>query len=457
MNAPTKPIKARCPGMSYQDILRRDGDPLRSALAETSNPPQSSADIGFDRYTSRAFFDREMDKMWRKVWQFACREEHLPEVGDYYVYDIGRYSILIVRAEDGLKAFYNSCIHRGTKLKPSGAAGWSATIKCPFHGWDWNLDGSIRDIPCRWDFEHVEDADVSLSAIQVDSWNGFIFINMDPTAAPLLDYLEVVPGHWKKWDMTGWYVHTHIRKRLPGNWKLGQEAFMEAYHTPVAHPEMTHVVGDHNMQHDVFSRHVSRDLCPMAFPSPTSTLGLSEQQLLDAMLVSDRSTISGKPTVPEGGTARGVMARQLREKMLREYERDYSGWSDAEMIDSIKYNIFPNLFLYASVGLPMIYQFRPLGNDPDRCIFDQMVLRPNPADGSAPPVAEVIEIGEEDSYTEVDGLDPFLASVLDQDTDIMRWQKEGMYTSGKGAETLSRYQESRIRHVHETLDTYLDA
>jgi hypothetical protein len=279
---------------------------------------------------------------------------------------------------------------------------------------------------------------------------------MDPDAISLMDYLEVLPEHWAKWDMTGWYVHTHVQKVLPGNWKLGQEAFMEAYHTPVAHPEMTHVVGDHNMQHDIFSGHISRDLCPMAFPSPTSTLNLSEQQLLDAMLVSDRSTIAAKPTVPEGGTARSVMARQLRDQMLAEHGRDYSDWSDAEMIDSIKYNIFPNLFLYASVGLPMIYQFRPLGDDPDRCLFDQMVLRPKPADGSPPPIADMVRIGEDESYTAVEGMDSFLAHVLDQDTDIMRWQREGMYTSGKGAATLARYQESRIRHVHDTLDLYLN-
>jgi phenylpropionate dioxygenase-like ring-hydroxylating dioxygenase large terminal subunit len=457
MNAPLRPVTARCPGPSYQDIIReRDHKASVGPLAATANPPQSTADIPFERYTSRAFFDLEMEKMWRKVWQFACREEQIPEVGDYFVYDIGHYSILVVRTETRLKAYLNSCMHRGTKLKPSNAIGWSSSIKCPFHGWEWNIDGTVRNIPCRWDFEHVEDEKVSLSEVRVDSWNGFIFINMDPDAISLMDYLEVLPEHWAKWDMTGWYVHTHVQKVLPGNWKLGQEAFMEAYHTPVAHPEMTHVVGDHNMQHDIFSGHISRDLCPMAFPSPTSTLNLSEQQLLDAMLVSDRSTIAAKPTVPEGGTARSVMARQLRDQMLAEHGRDYSDWSDAEMIDSIKYNIFPNLFLYASVGLPMIYQFRPLGDDPDRCLFDQMVLRPKPADGSPPPIADMVRIGEDESYTAVEGMDSFLAHVLDQDTDIMRWQREGMYTSGKGAATLARYQESRIRHVHDTLDLYLN-
>ena len=86
-----------------------------------------------------------------------------------------------------------------------------------------------------------------------------------------------------------------------------------------------------------------------------------------------------------------------------------------------------------------------------------MILRPYPADGSPPPVADVIEIDENTSYTTIEGLDPFFAHVLDQDTNIMRWQREGMYASAKGCETLARYQEARIRHVHETLDKYLQA
>lgn len=453
-----KPVEERCPSIRYQDIIQRDDGQVHDVLALQSNPPHDNADIPFERYTSREFFEREMKRMWRRVWQYACREEHLQEVGDYYVYDIGRHSILVTRTEAGLKAFHNSCLHRGTKLKPSNSSGWSGSIQCPFHGWEWHLDGKMKNLPCEWDFTHVDkDSDEArLREVRVDSWNGFVFINMDPNAPGLLEYLEVLPEHFRDWDMTDWYVCTHVQKELPGNWKLAQEAFMEAYHTPVAHPEMTHVVSDINMQHDVFSDHISRDLCAMASPSPTSTLEQSEQDLLDKMLMADRSAIKDKPVVPEGKTARWVMAKQLRETMKEDYGLDYSKYSDAEMLDSIKYNVFPNLFIYPGVGLRLIQQFRPLGDDHDRCVFDQIVFKPKPRDGSDYEAAEPYHLGEDESYTTVPDLDPFLASVLDQDTDIMRWQREGMYASEKGAATLSRYQESRIRHVHETLDKYLN-
>ena len=449
-------VREEYPGNTYQDIAAADGDTLPAALREQRNPAQSTADIGFHRYTSPAFFAAEMERVWGKVWQFACREEHLREAGDHFVYDIGRRSILIVRQEDGgLAAFHNSCLHRGTKLKPSGANGFSASIACPFHGWDWHLDGTIRHIPCRWEFPQLSDEQAKLRAVRVESWNGNVFVNMAADAPSLADYLEVVPGHFAHWDLSGWYVHTHVRKRLPGNWKLAQEAFMEAYHTPIAHPEMTHVVSDHNMQHDILSRHVSRDLCAMASPSPTSTLAQTQQDLLDKMLVGDPSAATVKTVVPEGRTARSVMADQLRTTMADQYGLDFSARSVPEMIDSLKYNIFPNLFVYPSVGLPLIQFFRPDGHDPDRALFDQMVLRPKPIDGSHWEVAEPVVIEEDESFTAVEGLDPFLAHVLDQDTDIMRLQREGMYASEKGAETLSIYQESRIRHFHETIDHYL--
>ena len=443
-------------GQTYQDIALTDGDDLPSVLRERSNPPQPTADIPFSRYTDRAFFDLEMQKMWRRVWQYACREEHVPEVGDYYVYDLGRSSLIIVRTQQGLRAYHNSCLHRGTKLKPSQSSGWSASIQCPFHGWDWNLDGSLKSVRCDWEFPHLQKDKARLRQARVESWNGFIFVNFSAQGPGLIDYLEVLPEHFRKWDLSGWYVHTHVQKRLPGNWKLAQEAFMEAYHTPVVHPEMTHVVSDVNMQHDVFSDHVSRDLCAMASPSPTSTLEQSQQDLLDKMLVGDRSAVAAKAQVPEGKTARWVMAKQLREQMSKEFGLDYSNRSVPEMIDSLKYNVFPNLFVYPSVGLPLIQQFRPDGDDHDRCLFDQMVLRPKPTDGSSYEVAEVVRIEEHESYSVAKDMDPFLAHVLDQDTNIMRWQREGMYASEKGAETLSIYQESRIRHVHQTLDKYLN-
>ncbi|MFA7587800.1 MAG: aromatic ring-hydroxylating dioxygenase subunit alpha, partial [Novosphingobium sp.] len=311
MNDIQQIMRDRYPGNTWADVARRDGE-LPEVLAAQSNPEQNLRDISFARYTDPAFFEREMEQVWKRAWQFACREEHLAEIGDFFVYDIGRLSVLVVRSEGGLKAYYNSCLHRGTKLKPSGACGWSANITCPFHNWQWNLDGSLKSIPCDFEFPQLDRNRAGLVEVRVASWNGMVFINFDAGAPALEDYLEVLPEHFANWNLEGWYVAAHVRKHLPGNWKLAMEAFMEAYHTPYVHPEMTNVVGDHNMQHDIFSDHVSRDLCAMASPSPTSKAGMTEQELLDSMLVGDGKMIGERARVPEGKTARWVMAEQLR-------------------------------------------------------------------------------------------------------------------------------------------------
>jgi len=83
------PGAARCPGPSAQDIIARDGDTPPAPLLASAYEFQGSEDISLDRYTSQAFYDLEMEKMWTKTWQWACREEHIPKAGDYYIYDIG--------------------------------------------------------------------------------------------------------------------------------------------------------------------------------------------------------------------------------------------------------------------------------------------------------------------------------------------------------------------------------
>lgn len=460
--AAVPPVNQGCPGPTYQEIVLSDrvrgaGGGVPEVLAPVRNVSLNTTDISFERYTTERFFQREMEHVWPKVWQFACREEQVPDVGDYFVYDIGSYSVIVMRTDQGLRGYHNSCLHRGTKLKPSGTAGWTNDrIQCPFHGWTWNLDGTLREVPCSWEFEHLDYQANRLPETQVSVWNSMVFINMDLHAPPLLEYLEVMPDHFRNWwGYEEWFTRVHVQKILSCNWKTAQEAFMEAYHTPVVHPEMTKVVGDWNMQHDIFGPHTSRDLCAMAVSSPSKDHGLTEQDLLQGRLARSVHATSAEE-ISENATARSELAARMRDDFLRDYGKDLSHLSDAEVIDSLKYNVFPNLFVYGGPGLPQIHQVRPMGDDPHHCLFDIYILSPLKKDQPRPEPAQMVQITEADSYKDVPGINEMSGMVLDQDTQILRWQHEGMRASHKGAETLSRYQESRIRHFHNTLDTYLD-
>jgi hypothetical protein len=124
------------------------------------------------------------------------------------------------------------------------------------------------------------------------------------------------------------------------------------------------------------------------------------------------------------------------------------------MLDSIEYHLFPNMFLFPGVSLPMIYRFRPNGMDVDSCLHEILFLAPLPASGDRPPPAKVVRLAEEESYTTVPGFDPGLAFVY-QDTGNLRRQRDGVKASRKRGQTLGNYQEVRLRRFQMTLDAWL--
>ena len=225
-------IIARRPTPSVQSIF--DTDPIAPpAILREESPPegQSSDDVSRERYFSRDWQAREVEKIWRKTWQFACRIEEIPNIGDQIVYDIVNDSLVVVRTADGVKAYINSCLHRGTMLRVD--AGNAPRITCPFHGWSWTLEGELRVIPGKWDFPQVDKAKFCLPQVQVGRWGGFVFVNLDPDCEPFESYLENLPEHFAAFALDDRYVAAHVAKIMPCNWKLGMEAFTEAYHVPI--------------------------------------------------------------------------------------------------------------------------------------------------------------------------------------------------------------------------------
>jgi len=161
------------------------------------------------------------------------------------------------------------------------------------------------------------------------------------------------------------------------------------------------------------------------------------------------------PVVPEGMTARDVYARIVQQQLGATYDQDFSDYSTAQTLDSIEYFLFPNLFIFPGLTLPMVYRFRPDKNDPDYSYFDLYFLRPKHPEKQPPPPPEPLVLDIEDSYTQSEGLG-FLGAVYDQDTDNMAAQTRGFKTCAKGGQTLGNYQEVRTRHLHQRVGDYLD-
>lgn len=446
-----EPGEARCPGRSTRDIILGDSQPVPEALVTEAPAYLGNEDISYERYYSREIFDREMTHLWPKVWQWVCRVEDLREAGDYLTYDIGRYSLIVMRGEDDrIRAFHNACLHRGTQLRQPGESGWTPELRCPYHGWTWTTEGKLKSIPCRWDFPHVKDETSGLPETRVDTWGGFVFINMDTDAESLHDFLGVMPDHMKDgWDLGRRAVAVHVQKELNTNWKAAQEAFLEAYHVYETHSQNLPFAGDANAQYDVFSDHVSRFIHTHGVPSPHYPHPQTEQEIAEKMHLPPGTVVS------EGRTARSVAAEWRRENLGAKWDIDLGRYSDSEMLDSIEYHLFPNMCVFPGVSLPMVYRFRPIGMDPGRTLFDMLFLRPLKDGEEHPESVTPTRIGHKDSYGSAPGIEPWLGATFDQDTDNLARQYRGFQSSKKPGETLGNYQESRIRHFHQTLDRYL--
>lgn len=435
--------------VTVQQLLQDDTRPIPPVLLEESAPDLGTQDIPREVFFSLDYHNIEVEKLWKKVWQWACREENIPDVGDYIVYDIADLSVIVVRSKaNEIRAFYNSCLHRGTKLCVED--GNVRVFGCPFHGWTWKLNGTLAHIPCQWDFEHIDENAFSLPEVKVATWQGFVFINFDPSCEPLEVYLENIPEHFQHFPLEDRFSAVHVAKVMPANWKVTQEAFMEAYHSVATHPQILKFTGDVNSQYDVYGRH-NRMITPFAVQSPHLDTQLDQQALAEALAAfegADLATVK----VPPGVTARAYAAGVARARMFNQLGVDCSNFSDTEMLDAIQYFIFPNFMPWVGVGAPLQYRFRPNGNDPNSCIMDVLLLLPCPPQ-NRPPAAKTHSLTADESWTNAPELRG-LGEIFDQDTSNLRRIQQGLKTSAKAGITLGNYQESRIRHFHQILERY---
>jgi hypothetical protein len=233
------------------------------------------------------------------------------------------------------------------------------------------------------------------------------------------------------------------------------EAFMEAYHVPDTHPQVSPTNADHNSQYDIYGENVNRFISSLGVVSPVHSGKYSEQDVLDMFTVGDSSIVTDKPQVPEGETARQVMADMFRDMFEQATKSDLSQVSDSEILDCFSYTIFPNCFLFPGISLPMVYRFRPDPKDHRRSIYEVMFLRPKPKDRSSYETAELVRLNADQSFKEAQGMDHGFGAILDQDTDNLFAQQEGLEASAKHGLTLGNYQEIRVRHFEKAVDKYM--
>jgi choline monooxygenase len=202
--------------------------------AGTRRPVREAETLAPAAYTSTEFYHREVERIFMKEWNFMGRADHLREPGDYAAFEFVGVPLIIVRDQQGcLRAFSNSCRHRGTQL--TEGEGHCKNFRCPYHSWVYGLDGALLAAP---EMEQTEDFDRSrygLVPIKLETWGGFVFVNFDPESPSLAEYLGNLPELLASYSLEDLGCVRRKEYDLACNWKLFVENAMEEYHIATVH------------------------------------------------------------------------------------------------------------------------------------------------------------------------------------------------------------------------------
>lgn len=197
-----------------------------------------------DLYLEPEWFRKERENIFFKDWVCVGRERDLAKAGDYQAINLAGESILLVRGDDNeLRAFFNVCRHRGCQLidslDPEQASGrFRANIRCPYHSWTYLLDGSLNHTPHL----EIDKKNYALNSVALDTWGGFIFINVSNGETTLQDQLDEIPQRVKRYPLIDLVCEKRIQYDVAANWKVILENYNECYHCAGVHPELCKIV-----------------------------------------------------------------------------------------------------------------------------------------------------------------------------------------------------------------------
>jgi phenylpropionate dioxygenase-like ring-hydroxylating dioxygenase large terminal subunit len=323
-----------------------------------------------ERYTSAEIMKLEWNRLWKKTWLICGHVSDLPKAGCYMKVDIGHESFIVIRQHDGsIKALYNVCQHRGTRLIVSDF-GHVAKLTCPFHWWQYDLAGKCTKITDKETFrKQALDYDVDIPAVRVEEWKGWIFLTMNPAGPSLSAFLG--ESLMRDFDAYEWSKMTRVADLTQiwdVNWKAAREAFMESYHVRAVHPEVVNIVDNYHVQIDAYPNGHSRQIIPAMRPSPQSAgrlkneLGAEHAAFL-GMAGIDPTTFKGRPS-----DVRPAIVESKR-AYAQTLGFDFSRLDDEQLIDSWDLGLFPCTAWNSQAESVLLERFWPHPTDPGKVVY----------------------------------------------------------------------------------------
>ena len=401
-----------------------------------------------ERYYDPDFFQAEVEQLWPRVWQMACRLEEIPQPHDFVEYEFLDQSVVVLRTEDmGVRAFQNACRHRGVRFA-QGHGTCEDGFTCPFHGWCYGADGKNTRIPRRKTFaEHnLEPGDVDLVPVRCEVWGGCAWINDDDAAPPVRQCMEPAATVLDAWNVESLRTEWWYAARLPVNWKLAIEAFVEMYHVVQTHPQME-IPGMR------YSLRPGAPFEPRAFiDAEIDYLRVMSDGMAGMVHANDVRAAEGLrdldlPTDP--AEAIPIWNRALNDAVM--------GWHrgrgvdvpdlnelDAQGFNETFYQCFPHYFVLPMYSSASSYRFRPLG--PEETLMEIWSLTRYP---------EGEERGRPTPPEPWGPDDPRWPPIPTQDFSNLPRQQRGLHARGFEYMRLNEHLEGHISNFQRTIDGFL--
>lgn len=416
--------------------------------------------IPVEAYISRDYVAKEAKSLWPRTWQVACRLEEIPSVGDYVSYDIGSESIIVTRVSPSeLRAYYNVCLHRGRRLVDG--AGHAPGFYCRYHGWKWDLTGENIHVESPQDWQgRLCSENLRMKQVRVGSWGGFVFVNQDPDAEPLEDFLAPVAARLGPFELDRMRYRWRQRTVLASNWKTVLEAFMESYHVIATHPQLTKrasfdswckVDGRHSWHG--YNMRAGGTSVGLKGEDPRVGAALWFRELYTTINATTTETfvqaaeraVDELPADASGDEVMGFVMQAAQ----RDYEAKGVVWPEItpeQFVDAgVDWHIFPNLVILPGLAQALCYRARPNGDDPDSCIFEVFVIEFFPPDGE--PKTEWVDVPDLGKQS--------WPLILTQDFSNIPEVQKGMKSAGFAGPRPSPIQEQAVIAFHRNLSDFV--
>ena len=400
-----------------------------------------------ERYFDPDFYALEAECLWPRVWQMACRLEEIPQPNDFVEYEILDQSVIVVRTDDmGVRAFQNACRHRGVQVV-KGQGSCERGFVCPFHGWCYGPDGTNTHVPRAKTFsaDNLQPDDINLVPVRCEVWGGCAWINLDDDAPPLRPSIEPAASILDAWKVESLRAEWWYAARLPVNWKLAQEAFVEQYHVVETHPQLRIPGRYAPPRKDAFDPRafVDADLHYLR----TMSDGMAGMVHANDVRIAEGLRDMDLPADPD--VAIPAWNRALNDAVVAWHRGQGSDIPDLNELEARGINepmgyVFPHYFVLPMYSSASSYRFRPLG--PEETLMEIWSLTRRP-EGHERPRPTPPEPWAHD--------DPRWPPIPAQDFSNLPRQQRGLHAKGFQYMRLSETMEGHISNFHRTIDGYL--